>query len=133
MINRKKIAETALYILYSEFEDAFLIDKNTQKELFRTSFYGDASCGLIAQQEWVVVAGDNLVIWINDKLTAINDDELKWIAEIRQIGDYEVEILTDPWSENSAIWKFDIKKKTKVKVSDFYDYKNKKHTEDIKW
>lgn len=133
MTNRKKITETALYVLYSEFEDVFLIDKNSQKELFRTSFYGDASCGLIAQQEWVVVAGNNLVIWIDKKLITINDDELKWIAEIRQIGDYEVEILTDPWGENPVIWKFNILNKTKVKVRDFYDYKNKKYTENIKW
>jgi len=53
--NIRQLDETDLYILLSEYEDTFLVEKKTNRELWRTSFYGDAECGLIGlTQDWAV-------------------------------------------------------------------------------
>jgi len=130
----KPIDETDLYVLFKEFEDVFLFEKDTNKELWRTSFYGEATCGLISlTTDWIVVGGNHMALWENRKLEIINDENLKWIFDIRQVGDYEIEILTDPWSENSAIWKFNILNKSKIKIRNFEEYKKKEYTDNVKW
>jgi len=132
--NIRQLDETDLYVLLSEYEDTFLVEKKTNKELWRTSFYGDAECGLIGlTQDWAVVGGEHVALWVNGKLTVIEDEDLKWIHDIRQIGDYEIEILIDPWSENSAIWRFDVLSQSKIKVRDFDDYKGKASTDNVEW
>ena len=116
--------ETDIYVLFSEHEEVFLFEKDTNKELWRTSFYGDASCGKIGLiNEWVIVGGSHIVLWKNEELNTINDVDLNWVFDIRQIGDDEVEILTDPWKENAAIWKFNIITENKEKIRNFDEYK----------
>jgi hypothetical protein len=39
--------ETDRYVLGHSFEDAYLIDKLTKRELFHDDFYGNPKCGLI--------------------------------------------------------------------------------------
>jgi len=44
-----------------------------------------------------------------------------------------VEILTDPWSVKSAIWKLDLSTLYLIKIRDFPDYKERQYTETIEW
>lgn len=128
----KVLHESKNLLLQSEFEETFLTDKNNGNEVFRFSVYGDATCGLIAASEdWAIICGNTLWIWTKDELTEIK--ELCWIYDIRQISEYEVEILTDPWRQDSAIWKYDITKANFFKVLDFTDYLETAYTESVIW
>ena len=128
------LAEGDMYVLFKEFEDVFLFEKDTNKELWRISLYGDATGGLIGLvNDWVVVGGEKLIIWSEGKLETIEDSELTWIFDLRQIGDDEIEILTDPWTSNSAIWSFDIISKRKVKIRNFNDYVDKPYSDNVIW
>ncbi|HTF82663.1 MAG TPA: hypothetical protein VL947_13095 [Cytophagales bacterium] len=59
------------------------------------------------------------------------DKELKGIYDIRQVGESEIEILTDPWAENAAIWRYNIITEHKTKIRDFPDYKEKEYTQEV--
>lgn len=134
MKNTKPIDETDLYVLFKEFEDVFLFEKDTEKEIWRTAFYGEADCGIIGLcNDWVIVGGETLFLWENEKLTEIKDSNLAWAHEMRQTGENEVQILTDPWSDHSAIWTFDILSETASKIRDFTEYKDKVYTEHVIW
>ena len=45
--------------------------------------------------------------------------------DMRQTGETQVQILTDPWKDDSAIWLFIIFNDRKNKIMDFPDYKFK--------
>lgn len=120
--------------MFSEYEEVFLFDKDLNADLWRSSMYGEVTCGLIGlNNEWTVAGGESLLVWTNETLQLIDDQEIKWIHDLRQTGDYQFELLVDPWSDQSAVWSFDIQTMTKVKVRDFADYRDKPYTEDIKW
>lgn len=134
IMNKRTLAETDLYIMFQEYEDAFLLEKKSRSELWRTSMYGDPGCGLIAHSnEWALVGGKDLAIWKNNHLKSIEDPDLQWIHDVRQTGKDEVNILTDPWTPHPAIWKFNILTERKTKIRDFLDYTAKCYTEDVKW
>lgn len=129
------IDETDLYVLFKEFDEVSLFEKDTNKELWRIHFYGEATCGFIslAGNDWIIIGGEKLILWNNGIFETISDENLKWIHEIRQISEIEVEILTDPWSENSAIWTFNVNDKTTTKIKEFNEYKLKEYTENVVW
>lgn len=130
----KPIDETDLYVLFKEFEDVFLFEKDSGREIWRTSMYGEANCGIVGlSNEWVIIGGEKLILWKNEKLKKIEDENLKWCHSLRQTEENEVEILTDPWSAHSAIWKFNIMDETKLKIRDFNEYKGKVYTENVIW
>ena len=130
----KTLDEIDSYVLFSEHEDVFLFDKDSNREVWRTSMYGNATCGLLGLvNEWAVIGGKHLIIWINNKLQEIKEPDLKWIHDMRQTGDYEIEILIDPWSEKSAIWNLNIQTLKKSKVADFNDYKEKPYQDSVAW
>ncbi len=134
MKNATLLAETERYSLLSLYEDVYLVEKNTGNELWRTSMFGDPDCGIIASNdEWAVVGGQDLIIWFNQELTILEDPDLQWIHGIRQTGDKQIEILIDPWSENSAIWKFELNSAQKTKIRDFDDYKKQAYTGTVIW
>ena len=83
--------------------------------------------------DWAIVGGEKLLLWKDDQLKFIEDPDLVWIHDIRQLGDDVVEILTDPWAEHPAIWKFDIQSEEKVKIRDFYEYRGKEYTDYVEW
>jgi hypothetical protein len=134
MRNVKPLDETDSYVLFKEHEDVFLFDKDLNIEVWRTQFYGEAICGIVGlKNEWAVIGGEHLIVWSNGKLKTIDDFELKWIHDLRQIDDNEVEILIDPWSQNSSIWKFNVHTFCKSKIKDFKDYKDKPYSNEVKW
>lgn len=97
--------ETERYFIGHIFEDAYLIEKRNGEEILVDDFYGDPSCGLISKNnDWAIIAGDHITIWRKGKVTKIDREELRWVHAIRTADDQIIEILIDPWSENSAIW-----------------------------
>lgn len=128
------LSETDIHVLFKEQEEVFLFDKDSNKEIWRTSFYGEANVGLLGVvTEWAIVGGNRLLVWKNNELKFIEDSDLIWIHDIRQIEDDVVEILTDPWGEHPAIWKFNVLTEEKEKVREFDEYKEKEYTEKVDW
>jgi hypothetical protein len=131
--------ETDKLRIEHEFENAYLIEKSSGKELMFDDFYGDPECGLISMNnDWAIIAGEHLTVWRankkkNQQVVRIDNDELKWIHDIRLKTENVIEILTDPWNEKSAIWKLDIDSLQFSKLRDFKDYFETEHTENIDW
>ena len=97
-------------------------------------FIYDPTCALISDNnQWCLVGGDRLLLWTPNETFEIDDDNIKPIEAFRQIDSNMVHILTDPWSDYSAIWEFNIQTKQSRKLRDFNDYKDKEYTEDVKW
>ncbi len=136
----KKLYENTVMILGHVFERAYIIDKILQKEIAIFDFDYDPTCGLIGKNnDWCLIGSDVLVLktWVDNSIRYIS--ELKDIYSLRAIADYTVQILTDPWSEESSIWQMeiDLTKLTRpvnlFKLKDFKDYKDKPYSEDIAW
>lgn len=130
----KLLYETERLKLENEFEATFLTEKSTGKTLLEDDFYGDPSCGLIDKNnKWAIVAGEHLTIWTPKKWKRIDDENLKWIHSIRVKDSETVEVLTDPWKRNSAIWEINLQNFEYRKMSDFNDYKDKEYSETVNW
>jgi hypothetical protein len=113
--------ETDKFILGYVFEDAYLINKKNNKEIYLGAFYGDPACGLISKNnDWCLVCGDTTTTWKKDgNIYNIDDKEIMWVVEVRQTSICEVELLVDPWSEEGAIWKLNIDTLEKHKIKNF--------------
>lgn len=132
--NFKILNETNKYVLGHIFEEAYLIDKETNERYELGSMYGDPSCGLIDRDnKWCVISGSTLIIWISEETTELKVDELYWACKLRQINKNSVQILIDPWSDNSAIWELNIMDKSYFKICEFKNYIDKEYTEQIEW
>ncbi|MCE7992933.1 MAG: hypothetical protein HEP71_13170 [Roseivirga sp.] len=126
--------ETDLYLLFNKYEDVFLLNKKTQQELWLTCMSGEPACGKISlRDDWIVIGGESLQLWSDNKLKTIEDSDLTWIHDLRQTGDHEIEVLIDPWSEKPAIWRLNLKSSKKTKVRDFKDYQDREYTDSVRW
>ncbi|PTB97264.1 hypothetical protein C9994_03550 [Marivirga lumbricoides] len=131
--------ETDKLRIEHEFENAFLIEKISGKELMCDSFYGDPACGLISlKNDWAIIAGEHLTIWREGKskdqqVKRIEHEDLKWIHAIRLKSENIVKILTDPWSEKSEIWELNIDSLQFTKIRDFKDCFDTEFKENIDW
>lgn len=131
--------ETNKLIIEHEFENAYLIEKSSGKELLFDDFSGDPTCGLISKKnDWAIIAGEHLTIWRADKrknkqVERIDNEELKWIHDVRLKSENIVEILTDPWREKSAIWELDIETLEFIKIREFKEYQDLEHIDTVKW
>jgi len=129
--NFKTLAETENMVVGYIFETAYIIEKQTNKEIEIDDFYGDPACALISSTEdWCLIGGEKLILWKQKEIIPIN---LSDIYEMRQIEKNLVEILTDPWSEKSGIWRIDVKTAKADFVREFNDYKNREYCEKINW
>jgi hypothetical protein len=103
--NMNILYQTDKLRLENEYEATFLIKTLTGETLMEDNFYGDPKCGLIDKDgNWAIVAGEHLTIWTEARTQRIESEELKWIHSLRSKDSETVEILIDPWSEDSAIW-----------------------------
>ena len=126
--------ETEHLILGHLFEEAYLINKSTGERINLGNFYGDPTCGLISRtNDWCILGGSELVVWVKGEITRIKDSDLFWVCKIRAKGENKVELLIDPWEDNSSIWEFDILTKERFKIKDFPYYRGKEYSEDIIW
>lgn len=119
--------------LWQEHETVFLTDK-FNRILYEETFYGNACCGLIdSESKWVLIGGEHLTVWTKERIHLIKSDEFQWINSLRINSKSTVEILTDPWSVKSAIWKLDLSTLHLIKIRDFPDYKDRQYTETVEW
>ena len=126
--------ETNQLIIEHEFEATWLKEKSTGRILLEDDFYGDPTCGLIDENNrWAIVAGEHLTIWTPNKAKTIDQENLKWVHTLRLKDNQTVEILTDPWSDQPAIWEINVKTLAVKKVRDFDDYIEKEFTENVVW
>jgi hypothetical protein len=130
----KIIEETTKYVLGYLWEHAYLYNKMTNEEIFLCEFYGICDAGVINDEEdWCVVGGDIIAIWSNGKISIIDKYELKWVNDIRIKNRNTVEILIDPWSNDSAIWELNVEDNTFRKIRNFDKYKERPYTVDVEW
>jgi hypothetical protein len=126
--------ETDELRLQSDYEKAFLINKSTDAILLEHDFYDDPNCGLIDKNnKWAIIAGKYLTIWTPQKCKRIGAKNIQWIHSLRVRNSEIVEILTDPWSSNSAIWEINIKTFEFKKLRPFNDYKKQEYSENVNW
>ena len=101
--------ETDQLILEHEYEYTRLRKKSQGDILLEDDFIGDPGCGLIAiDNKWAIVAGEHLTIWTPNKSKKIRHERLKWVHDLRLKDSETVEILIDPWSDESSIWEINI-------------------------
>jgi len=130
----KVLDETDVYLVGYQYEDAYIIEKKNFREVVVEDFYGDPSCALISRNnDWIIIAGERLVIWKDNRLYEPAQEGFQWIHALRTHDQKTVEILTDPWTEHSAIWTLNTDTLALGKVRDFYDYRDKPWTEDVVW
>lgn len=124
--------ETDTHILQNEYEETLLMLKSSGEVLFELEFYGDPTCGVISEDgKWAAAAGEDLILWKNGHLHMIFGPT--WIHELRISEENKLEVLVDPWHEDSAIWEVDIESCSAHKKRDFPDYRALPYTNDIEW
>lgn len=129
-----KIHETEKFVVGHVFEKAYLTDISTGQTILIGEFYGNPSCGLISNDnKWCLVGGSALRLWTENEVYEVKDDNLYWACKLKQTDTNKVEILIDPWADNSSIWEFDVETKESRKIKDFNNYKDKEYTDDIEW
>ena len=131
----KLITETTALRVEHEFEVARLIRKSNNQILIETEFYGDIQCGLIdTENQWAILAGEFMVFWTVKFQREYRSELFKDIYALRLSSNGEtIDVLTDPWSDISAIWTLTIKDGELVKKTDFIDYKGKAHIDNVEW
>jgi len=128
----KTLDETDSLLLRHEFECVELVDKATGIALFEEDFYGEPQSGLIDSNNlWAAIGGTHLTVWCSGELRRI--ETIKDIDSIRLRKQNLVEILTDPWSSESAIWELDLETFEFKKTKAFKAYQGKPFTENVKW
>lgn len=113
-----------------------LIDKKSNKILFEEYFSLDFGCALIDKNEnWVLIgASPNYIsIWSKKGVKKVSYPEFTWFYDCRQINEEIIEVLTDPWTLNSAIWELNIRTMKLIKVCEFEKYQNRERIENIEW
>jgi hypothetical protein len=132
--NYIKLHATEKFVVGHIFETAYLTDIDSGQTTIIGDFYGDPSCGLISNDnKWCLVGGSSIKVWTENEVYEIKDDNLKWACKLRQIDSNKVEILIDPWADNSSVWEFNIKTKERKKIKDFDKYRDKEYTDEIEW
>lgn len=126
------LAETENLQLVYHFEKGFLIDKVNKQAYALGWFYGDPSCGIIdPKNQWAIIAGTDLfVLWSNGEVIPLPFNNAH---QMKLDNPAKVLILTDPWTEDSAIWSFDVQTRLFEKMKDFPEYREREYTEDIIW
>ena len=121
--------ELALAHLY---EEGYLIQSGSKEAVSIGWFYGDPTCGIIDQNnKWAIMAGTHrFVLWNSGTLYELLFNDAH---DIRQQDDENLQILTDPWSEECAIWTFNVTNHQFNKVREFKDYTDQEHTNEVNW
>ena len=131
------LAETENLTAVHMHESASLLFKVAGKELCLGDFYGDPCCALIDPHEkWCLVGGEHLLLWQKNRFwkdTVTRVGGVHWIHDMRVAGENTAAILTDPWSDDAAVWQLSIETKSLVKVRDFDRYKGQEWVEEVIW
>ena len=126
------LAESGNLIVVHCYEDASIYFKKTKEKFYIGDFYGDPTCALVGPDEdWVLVGGEHLTLWQGGLTASIAG--IHWICGLRLVDSETVDILTDPWTSDSAVWRMTIPDRRLVKVADFPWYREKPYTDDVEW
>lgn len=105
--NASLLAQSDRYIIYNEYEDAFLLDKKNNQTYYLGDYYGDPEAALIDNRErFAVVVGFNrLGVFeiVDKKLKLIDADIPDWVESLNQ-EDRKIEVIC----ENGKHYVFDI-------------------------
>ena len=132
--------ENTVMVVGHVFEVAYCFNKFTKEEFSIFQFHNDPTCALVGpNNDWCLIGGDMLVLrtWVDYTLRFIGD--LKDIHSLKLIDPYTVHILTDPWSQEAAIWELtiDLTKLARPvslsKIKDFHAYIGQPYTDTILW
>ncbi len=132
--NFRILNDTSIFTLGHVFECVYLVNKETLEQDVLGELYGDPIWGLISNNsDWAIVGGQSLILWQEPNyIVHIEDPELVGSIKGRQTSPNELEILIDPWSDNSAVWLLNVdsllirKLATRDKLTSSY-------SEDIDW
>lgn len=114
------------------YENVYLTNNRTKEYIYIGSFYGDATCAFISENNsWCVVGGDILILFRDCKSLKIN--EIKDVFDLKLIDENNIQILTHPWSVHSSIWQLNIESLEYTRIQIFDKYKDKEYTENIEW
>ncbi len=106
------LLENEKFLVYHEWEEATLVNKETNEKIDMGSHYGDPMCAIMPSgMSWCIVGGEGLSIWkkSSNNVTRIINDEINDIVRIKLVSENEVLLLVDPWSLNASIWRFNVK------------------------
>jgi hypothetical protein len=122
----RQLAESKNYVLGHEFEYCYLIYKLTKHSIYLGSCYGDPSFGLIDKNEkWALLLAHPAYLWTPSQIFNLNEGQSPAASQpnypfvARQIGDFEAEILDDPWSDSPGIHNLNTKTGVIQRVRDF--------------
>lgn len=120
------LAESKNYVLGHEFEYCYLYKKMTGHSIYLGDCYGDPSFGLIDKNEnWALVLAHPAYLWTPSHIFNLNEGQssaarqLNFPFTARQIGNFEVEILDDPWSDNPGIHNLNAQTGVIQRIRDF--------------
>ncbi|TWF41776.1 hypothetical protein FHW36_103580 [Chitinophaga polysaccharea] len=127
-----KHVESKSLLVGSLYENGYLFHLATKEVTYINWFYGNPTCAVISgDEQWAVMGGGEiLTVWKNQ---ATFDIALAWPYDMRQSGPGIVQVLTDPWVENAAVWELDITTLDVQKLRDFREYIGKAYMEQVAW
>ncbi|SDF60198.1 hypothetical protein [Chitinophaga filiformis] len=128
----RMVAEAEVLALVHQHEKGFLMDKGKKRAYALGWFYGDPTCGIVdSQNQWAIMAGtDQFVLWDNGEVIPLSFNNAH---QMKLDSPNSILILTDPWTEYSAIWSLDVQSRQFEKMKDFPEYREREYTEDIIW
>lgn len=122
----RQLTESKKYVLGHEFEYCYLINKLTGRSIYLGDCYGDPSFGLVDKNEkWALLLANPAYLWTPSQIFNLNegqsptDTQLNYPFVARQTGDFEAEILDDPWSDNPGIHNLNTKTGVIQRIRDF--------------
>jgi hypothetical protein len=99
------LAESQNYILGHVAVYGYIFDKKFNSNTYLGASYGDPTFGIIDKNEqWAILLGHTSYLWV---------------PTARQINDFEVDIIEDPWSDNPDVYTLNVKSKSIKRIRDF--------------
>jgi len=71
-----------------------------------------------------LLLGHTSYLWTPSELSNLNESNstgemFQWPFDARQVDDFEVEVLDDPWSDNPSVYNLNVKSKSIKRIGDF--------------
>jgi hypothetical protein len=120
------LAESQNYILGHVAEYGYIFDKKFNSNTYLGASYGDPTFGIIDKNEqWAMLLGHTSYLWTPSEVINLNEgyallgEIFEYPFDARQISDFEVDIIEDPWSDNPGIYALNVKSKSIKRIRDF--------------
>lgn len=121
------LAESKQYVLGHIHEEGYIIKKDTgEMPVYIGACYGNPETGLIDKNEkWALLLGHVSYLWMPGQVINLNEEVknhneiFKWPFDVKQMDDFWVEVLDDPWGENPGIYSLEIDTLYVKRIRDF--------------